>query len=85
VSYLPGDMHVIWREDIQHWCARSHRGDYGISPHKTKATATAISAMATSRRYPRLLIHRKSGAIEQILPWQHDVPPTPQDFQDDVP
>lgn len=79
------EIHVIWRREIRHWCARSLAGDYGISKDRRVAASMAVDAAATSGRYARVVVFTKRGLRVCVLKNFRKAKPSPQFFQDAVP
>lgn len=76
-------IYVLWRPDIRMWCARGHRGDYGISYSKEQAIKIGKDAVVTGHGLNWLIIqdaHGQFGIHRDFLKQK----PTSQFFQDDV-
>ena len=78
------EIHVFWREDIKHWCARSLVGDYGISEDREYAYNCAKDAFLSNGSYKKVVIHRQDGAVELTI-IRASGEPSSQLFQDSVP
>lgn len=80
------EIHVYWRGDIRHWCARAMIGDYGISRSRDIAISYAIDAMVnTGRSYQKIIVHRPEFGPQFIITSVKNRKPSSQFFQDDVP
>lgn len=79
------EIHVIWRRDIHHWCARGLVGDWGISKDRSLAISMAVDAVVSAGRYTKVVVYTKRNRREFVITKFRKMTPSPQFFQDAVP
>lgn len=65
---IPTDeIHVVWREDINQWCARATVGDYGISTKRKTVVHIAQDAAKAVGRIATIKVFTKTGKVSQVI------------------
>lgn len=80
------EIHVIWRRDIHHWCARGLVGDWGISKDRRLAISMAVDAVVTAGYpYTKVVVYTKRSRREFVITRFRKMKASPQFYQDAVP